>query len=124
MADGELGVEGPGLVARDKSKDIQGDGDTPLASRNSSGSIARREVVCENFTAWDEIALVGQVVDPIGDVRSIISRFDIIVIHDSSGHELECLLSKFIKLLVKVCAHVIGELHIDLKKLFDLELAL
>ena len=123
VADGDLGVKFPAWVARDPSEDVQGEGENPLGPGNSSGGRAGREVVCENFTAWHEIAPVGQVVGTIGNVLGVISWFDIVVIHRSSGHKLECLLSKIIELLVEVCAHVIGELHVDLKKLVDLELA-
>ena len=124
MAERDLGVKEPGWVAIDILKGIQANGENPLGYGNSSGAGGLSEVVCENFTACHEIAIVGEIVGGIGNVLGVVSRFDIVVILDSSGHELECLLRKIFELLVEVCAHVVGDLHIDLKKLDDLELAL
>ena len=124
MAERDLGSKEPGRVAIDVLEDIQANGENPLGDGDSSGAAGFSEDICENFTAWHEIAIVGEVVGDIGNVLSIVFRFDIVAICDSSGHELECLLGKIFELLVEVCAHVIGDLHIYLKKLVDLELGL
>ena len=114
-------LELPLIISRDETDKMEHKRNIPLSHGDSSGGAIGSEGVSEDWAAWNELAILREVVSCICNVLGIVFWCLVFLALSCSNGEFEGLFENVIKIFVEVGSHVIGNIDVQIKELVDLE---